>query len=309
MNIQQAVTLIHRIAVLGPTPAMYSNVTEAFKVMHNHGMPSEQVSERLVEPSFATLDGSLESEPQYFNFIASVFNQPFGYAGDWLLLSKFYAAYDMYYEGWSTGGIPEIRKGKYRTTQWDNYFLSLPCGQSVMNRETYLMTEIGKLIQEKGVRSILDIACGNGRLIKKLAKLYPHCIFQGIDNEPTAIKAGVETDYPDNCTLTEMNAIVQLPYTKPDLVVSAGLCDYLDDKHFSRLVRRIEDSLNPRYVILGNLTTHDSIPQMELLKWKLIYRSPIDLISLVSNYFRGSRFRVGEEHCGVNLFLHIESKE
>ena len=306
MKVNEAARLIHCIAERGPTPAMYANLGVAFKVLHNYGISEGEIQEGLVVPSHQVYDGDIPGDVTFYNFIATVFNQSHGHPGDWELLSKMYAAYDQYYTAWKLDLRPA---GKWMiASRWDDYFLSLPAAQAVYNREKYLMEEIGKLIKAHKVTKVLDIACGNGRLIKKLAVKYPNCIFTGVDMEETGIRAA-EDGRPNNCAFGVMNALKTLPTDQYDLVVSAGLCDYLDDRHFTRLVRRIEQVTNPKYVILGNMATHDAIPVMELCKWSLIYRDHIHLLSLAVNSFIGSRFRVGREDLGINLFLHIEPKE
>ena len=298
MTPQQALKLIYGAAKrIGPRPAMYANLSHAMQVVYDQGYTAEDVKTVLINPS---------DQNGCYNFISTIFNQQYGYAGDWELLSKFYDAYDQGYTAWLSDefGPPS----KYTASNWDDYILHLSCGQSLYNREQYLLHEIGKLIEAKKVTKVLDVACGNGRLMKKLAVLYPHCIFHGIDNEVLAIEQALESR-PNNCAFGVMNALTKLPGDQVDLVVSAGLCDYLGDRHFTRLVRRIEYNMDPKYVILGNLTQHESWKQMSLLRWNLIYRTSTDLVSLAANYFQEKKFRVGQEPLGVNLFLHIEPKE
>jgi SAM-dependent methyltransferase len=296
MTKYDAIKLMVNIAQRGPTPAMYANVHQALRILQQSGIKEKEIYDLLVRPSW---------QGGTFNFISTIFGQQFGYAGDFDLLSKFYTAFDMLYTDHA-----EDKKGMwYRTgpSLWDNYVLSLPIAASLYNREQYLLNRISTLVREKHVGSILDIACGDGRLLKKVKALHPHVHCQGIDMEKWAITKAEKQ--PSGVHFTQMNALQTLPNQRYELVISAGLGDYLTDAHFTRLLRRIERYTNPKYVIFGNMTHNENEVEMDLFRWKLIYRASVDLLSLCVNHYMGSRFRVEREAQGINLFLNIEPRD
>jgi SAM-dependent methyltransferase len=290
--------LVHVGKKCGPTPAMYANVHQAFKVLQKSEITSEQIYDLVVK--FAAVGGC-------YNILPRIFDQRFGYPGDFELLGTYYEAFDSDYAGYLFGDVyPDFDTPMM--SPWDHYLLSTPVAQSVYNREQYLLRRVDELVSEGKVNSILDIACGDGRLLRKIQDKHPQLYTHGIDNEPKAILKA-KTLAESGTEFTRMNVLTELPDRPYDLVISAGLCDYLHDGHFTRLVRRLEYSIQPKYVILGNLTHHDHEAEMSLLRWRLIYRMEIELIALAANYFQDKTFFVDAEEQGVNLFLNIVPKE
>ena len=94
-----------------------------------------------------------------------------------------------------------------------------------------------------------------------------------------------------------------------DLVWSAGLFDYLDDKAFKVLLRRLLKAVRPGgCLIAGNFSTrHSSRAYMEVIgEWYLHYRDEVDLHRLAMDCdIEPSRIWVASEPEGVNLFLKI----
>src|SRR5690606_38095694 len=65
-------------------------------------------------------------------------------------------------------------------------------GQSVLSSlENHILPLVPGLTQKlkKGI-SVLDVGCGSGRIINKLATLFPKSQFTGIDLSPEAVAAG-----------------------------------------------------------------------------------------------------------------------
>jgi hypothetical protein len=89
-----------------------------------------------------------------------------------------------------------------------------------------------------------------------------------------------------------------------DIIYSAGLCDYLDEKLFRALVRQCHNHMNPGGVLLlGNFTAYpDSLFLDRLLKWELIYRDEQDLKELFAPTPFGDNVRIIAEKENVNLF-------
>jgi SAM-dependent methyltransferase len=302
MEVQEAYYMMKSLARVGPQPALYPAVHEMIKTLWQNDFDTAKVYKEFVQPSKKYHTAHEEFGPM--NLLAAMYEQELGYAGDWKLINKIYTAYDSYAIEWMKAA--KLGRGFYASL-WDSYILSLRTTWSLYCREKYLRYHISNLIRQGKVKTILDIGCGNGRLLKQIQFIHPEVYCHGIDIEPTAIQAALKESR--GCKFTEMNAIQNLPNEKFDLVLSAGVCDYLDDRHFQRLLKRIEYYNDPQYVIMGNLQEHENQAEMELMRWKLIYRTSTELLTMGINLFRKSRFRVGKEEMGVNLFLHIEPKE
>lgn len=299
MNTIEAIQLLTDINERGPHPAQYGAVTAAVKALNaDDRIGRNQLWDLLIKPSRA--DGK-------YNFVYHIMAKPYGYAGDFALMDKFYEAYDKHHD--RRCRVESCSDYDDKVSLWDQYTLSLPCAMCLYYREQYLLREIGRLIESHKVHSVLDIACGGGRLLTKLADKYPGILLHGIDVEEKAVgRALIRRGRFSNPDFEQMNALANLPKNKYDLVVSAGLCDYLTDDHVRRLAKRIQKYNQPRYIILGNMTSHKDEDLMAVLDWKLIYRTGTDLVSAVANDFTDRALFVGKEPIGVNLFLHIEPK-
>ena len=98
---------------------------------------------------------------------------------------------------------------------------------------------------------------------------------------------------------------------KYDLIWSAGLFDYFDDKTFVRLVSRLKNYVKPGgELIIGNFAVGNPTEgYMELfLDWYLYHRSPEQLTKLAQDAGipEVSRIKVDQEAAGVNLFMRIQ---
>jgi len=294
---QQNVDLIaHCVKARGPNQIHYANLTAAFKRVVGHVHP------QFIEWMVREIQSDQIGHYPFYGLIPHIYFRPYRCMGDFELLAKFYDAYDKYHLG---------LRSKYDLTasDWDAYVLSLPCSQSLFNREAYLLKRIGQCIEKTGALSVLDIACGNGRLMKKLLEKYPHIQVVGIDSEPMAIEeAKKNTGRREYYEV--VNALKDLPDCDADIVVSAGLFDYLPEVLGTRLLQRVQRHYDPDMIIVGNLTNHDSEPLMELLGWDLHYRNRIELSNLVINGIWPKdvhyNCRVEHEPLEINLFLVME---
>jgi len=90
-----------------------------------------------------------------------------------------------------------------------------------------------------------------------------------------------------------------------DIIYSAGLADYLEDRLFIALVDRAYEHLNKGGVlIIGNFSPNpDQFFMDHILHWRLIYRTADQLRSLFAQTRFGRNVRVVAEDEGVNLFV------
>jgi cyclopropane fatty-acyl-phospholipid synthase-like methyltransferase len=101
---------------------------------------------------------------------------------------------------------------------------------------------------------------------------------------------------------------------KFDLIWSAGLFDYFDDKAFVMILKKMKGWLNPTgEIIIGNFNeSHNpSRNYMEILgDWHLHHRTTSQLTELAKEAgFTTNSLRIGEEKENVNLFLHAKNSK
>lgn len=96
-----------------------------------------------------------------------------------------------------------------------------------------------------------------------------------------------------------------------DMIWSAGLFDYFDDKAFVVLIKRFKGWLKEDgEIIIGNFNEdhNPSRAYMELFgEWYLNHRTEEQLYHLADEAgFKKDKIRVGSELENVNLFLHLK---
>jgi len=185
--------------------------------------------------------------------------------------------------------------------------------------------------RHRKVYSVASIACGPAREIYEFLNLAKHDLHTPIklvlvDLEEHAL------DYAQN-RLRELGLPqekVDLIFLKEDVVtalltgrdfgnwlresnviLSAGLFDYLTDRVSSRMIQSMYDFLPPGgQILIGNISKRspDVFAMDYFMDWRLILRDEPDLLSLVSNELRakGGVPDVISESLGLNLFLRVK---
>ena len=95
-----------------------------------------------------------------------------------------------------------------------------------------------------------------------------------------------------------------------DLIWSAGLFDYFNDKTFVSVIQRMKNWLvKDGEIVIGNFNqTHNpSRSYMEIIgEWYLHHRTDKDLETLAMQaFFDSSAIKIGKEPENINLFLHL----
>lgn len=225
------------------------------------------------------------------------FCKPHGYAGDYEIMDRIYRRY--------VAADPDLAR-------WDEYWQSRPAAQAVRNRKTYFHDLLNTSLARNGRFTVLKVAVGPGRSMYEWLERNPgaNVTLECIEIDPEAISYAtrLNRDHLDRIEFVQRNAMRYQPTRTFDLVWSAGLFDYFNDRLFVSMVRRLAPAIAPGgELVIGNFAdSNPSQPYMELLDWVLYHRSAEHLIDLaVDAGVATNRIRVGQEPSGVNLFLHI----
>lgn len=131
----------------------------------------------------------------------------------------------------------------------------------------------------------------------------------------TAVQVAYAKNLNDQCegdlTFVQANVFRYRPDRLHDIVWSAGLFDYLDDKQLVFLLRRLYETVKPGgELVVGNFgPDNPSRNYMEFGQWFLNHRSTDQLVALGRQCgARVGQIRVDAESAGVNLFLRIEKR-
>ncbi len=234
------------------------------------------------------------------------YHKPKGYAGDFLMIEHIYE---------------NIPKGDGRVGEIvDAFCLGRPSSKAIRGRRRLLADQLARLTaplaQQGNPISIMNLACGPNRELFDFLSRCKYCSLIKalcIDIDAEALEytnKNVDTFFHGaDIKLMEENVIkwslgrVKHQIEQQDIIYSAGLCDYLDDRLFKKLITRCYHHLKPGgTLILGNFDFHEDAVFMDrILRWKLIYRSRDQLAGLFADTPFGTATILSEEE-RINLF-------
>jgi len=234
------------------------------------------------------------------------YHKPKGYAGDFLMIEHVYQNV-----GQGDGKFGELI---------DTFCLNRPASRAIRGRRRLLADQLARLTaplaQQGNQISIMNLACGPNR---ELFDFLSHCEYGSlikalcVDIDTEALEytnKNVDTFFHGaDIKLMQENVIkwslgrVKHRIEQQDIIYSAGLCDYLDDRLFKKLITRCYHHLKPGgTLILGNFDSHkDAVFMDRILRWELIYRNPDQLADLFTDTPFGTATILSEEE-QVNLF-------
>lgn len=229
-----------------------------------------------------------------------VLQKPHGYAGDYEIIDRIYTRYV---------------SDKVHLSKWDVYAQKHSSAHAVRNRVEYLCRLLEKKQHAAPVLEVLNLASGPGRDMLKFFENNPEVQvhFDCIEQDQNAVNhaKALCKDFLHKTTFHVKNALRFRSDKQYDLIWSAGLFDYLDDKVFVFMLRKLGAMLaEGGEIAIGNFsTTNPGRPYMELFEWHLNHRIPHTLKALaVAAGFTADQISIGKEPAGVNLFLHIRPK-
>ncbi len=251
-----------------------------------------------------------EEEIQIFiDFIKPILNEntmfghafvkPLGYAGDYLLIEKMYQQHV---------------SNDLKYCKWDKYYHSQEAAKAVRNRKTYFIKIMEQLcFKRPEPLKILILGSGPATDVFEFLTKNPNAnvMFNLLDFDQRAIDyaADKNKNYLNKIRFIKMNVLRFMPEHKYDLIWSAGLFDYLNDRLFIGLVHRFKNNLSIRgEIIIGNFSPYNPRKAQEILcDWHLILRSSQQLRNLaVKAGLPRQIIEVDKEPLGINLFLRIK---
>ncbi len=258
-------------------------------------------------------NGHSEQEREEFFQICSTLDQslmhgrtrhkPLGYAGDFQLIDWIY-----------TQKTAESGLGKY----FDELFHTYEAAQAVRNRKAYFIRICDELSKEKKSKiDILNIGCGSCRDVIEAVESRTNGTayrFHCVDHESKAIEYAKSLLAGTRAALyveLECKNMFRIQTNRTfDLIWSAGLFDYLDDRVAALLIKK-----NWRYLkqggwfVFGNFSPQNPTRNgMELVgKWYLLHRTANDLIEICNRArVPYSKLEIDHESLGINLFCKIQ---
>lgn len=272
----------------GPEVSEYEFLKNVPKEMSSTPIEQQLLVYKLLTP-ILTVD----------SMIGFTFQKPHGYAGDYELIDRIYA---------------KKKSENCKLYKWDCFYHDMEGATAVRNRKKYFKNLA--IQTEKKNKNALVLNLGSGPcvdLLEYLTTKRKHTLkFECLDMDQKAIDFGsaVCDNYTKNITYINKNALKFDPGYQYDLIWSAGLFDYFNDKVFIRLLRRIYALLkHGGELVIGNFSTYNpSRAAMELYgQWHLHHRSKETLIALaIKAGVPKSQIQVCQEDMGVNLFLHLQ---
>ncbi|WP_017729713.1 class I SAM-dependent methyltransferase [Nafulsella turpanensis] len=223
--------------------------------------------------------------------------KPFGYAGDYAIIDRIY--------------LKEVSE-EFR--KWDDFSVNHLAAEAVRNRKGFFL----KLMQAKLSRTeaplrLLNVASGPAR---DLCQLYSHIKAESLqatcveyDKRAITHAQQVCDHYLKHISFINENIFRFDTEEQYEVVWSAGLFDYFDNKTFVRVLRKLIKWTAPGgEVIVGNFSDDNpSRAYMEIFgDWHLQHRSPgeLKLLALEAGALP-AQITVDTEPLGINLFLRI----
>lgn len=291
--------------------ALYRN---CFEVMDNFNGQLEEAAVLLRKHEFADhLWGYAFKEifPYFMRsrFAERAYYKPRGYAGDYLMMEMIYRN-----EPDGDGKLGKIM---------DGWCLDTAAARAVRGRRKYLRERLDLLCRTETntARSlkIMNLACGSSR---ELFDFLAGCDYSDrisalcIDADLKALEYTnhVVNVIPHGSSVRLMNDNIlrwalgkfRHNFGTQDIIYSAGLADYLDDRMLLALINRCYEHLKRGgTLIIGNFGEGNENKAFlhHILQWRIIHRTADDLRKLFTRSRFSKAVRVEAEENGVNLFV------
>lgn len=273
----------------GPEPNQYEELNQWFQTV-GRMVQTGNITRAQIREMWHTF-GEAFSVNTMQGFVV---NKPHGYAGDFEIIDKIYT-------GWLSPN-PHLVK-------WDRFFHWQKAPVAVRNRKEYFKQLLSG-IENSEITSpiILNIGSGPCRDIYEYQNQNPRTkiTFECLDMDENAISYSKRLLNRANVTHYCHNAFKFKPEKKYDLVWSAGLFDYLDNKQFTYLFGSLFDMVSYNgELVIGNFSdSNPSRDYMEFGEWYLHHRNENQLSLLAEQSgCSPNSFTIDKEPSGLNLFV------
>jgi extracellular factor (EF) 3-hydroxypalmitic acid methyl ester biosynthesis protein len=224
----------------------------------------------------------------------------YGYAGDFMMIDRIY-----------TGN----RCNNSFFQSWDDYFQNHAAPRAVRNRKEFFKKLLQRKLAHNNSIQLLNVASGPSRDLLELynslnpgTQLKTTCV--EMDNNAIVYSSELLKNYLQHIEFINRNIFKFDTEERFDVIWSAGLFDYFDDKAFVFILKKFKQWIKPHgEIVIGNFNSRHNPTRdyMELFgEWYLQHRSSEQLIALaIEAGFDENQVAVGCESEKVNLFLRI----
>ena len=180
----------------------------------------------------------------------------------------------------------------------DKVLLNLPAVQATRNRRASIVKILSNAIQNNKLKGkttrILDLACGAGRYLTDIAKIYPNDKIEivGVDLDNKSLRLAKSLSEKEGVTkkrirfvkgnvfkLSILKKLGQQIEWRPNIVIASGLTVYINDDKVIGMLKQIYDGLDKNGLVL--IDSQESNPSRKLMEkalktkegaWVLYYR-------------------------------------
>ena len=272
-----------------------------FKVLNDAMMYFRGITPDIEWKSACKTVTSIFGDSLINSTLGHAYLKPYGYPGDFEIIDKVYL---------------EMISEDPMLTKWDLFHNQGAATKAVRNRKTFFKNLLREKVGESNESlQILDVASGPCRdLLEFFEEEKKHNVhFDCVEADINAIlhATKINRHFLPKLTFHNKNIFRFKTDKKYDVVWSAGLFDYFEDKVFVRLLSRLMTFVKPGgELIIGNFAEGNPTEgYMELfLDWYLHHRSPAHLIKLAQDagVEDKSRIKIDQEEEGINLFMRIQ---
>jgi len=282
-------TRINHISLNRPEKSDYEFLFNFFEQVNRE---SDKIGKEASQEIKSWFNGLMDTTHSLFGF-ANI--KPYGYAGDFEIISKFYAHH--------LSPDPVYRK-------WDSFIQSGVASKAVRNRKNYIKNLLLTLPQNAKVLNLASGPCTDiNEFITETGRYDIQFLNLDMDAHAIAYAKAQLKNCPNKIEFINQNIFKFRSDEKFDLIWSAGLFDYFDDKTFGRIISRLEDNIKKEgQMVIGNFSLENKDKSiMEFVDWPLNHRSAEKLLML-GQRSTSLNATIGAEPMKVNLFLHLSAE-
>lgn len=283
----------------GPEPSEYARL----RAMIDEGaedMRAGRVDRSVIGDYFRSLG------PEFMNDSMQGFGllKPYGYTGDFEIIDRMYTM--------RVSTNPSL-------TRWDMFYHDQSSPRAVRNRAImfgeYISATVERLSAGGAVAKVLDVASGPARDVAWWLDANPtaNAEIECVEKDPRAIvyaKSIIDrTARGHRVQFIQRDVLHYRTDKRFDLIWSAGLFDYLSDRLFVRLLRRLISMLAPGGMLaVGNFSSRNTSRNwMELFgEWYMGHRDG-DELSRLARDAGASNVEIVSEAQGIQLFAVVRA--